>query len=293
LDATRKDVGVKAIEVLDGGMLTTVQDLGRFGYQRYGVPTSGALDLFSHRAANRLVGNPDDAAGLEMTLIGPRLRFVAPVTIAVTGADLGARGDAVGVRGARPVLLGGALHLGEAARPVYGHAHTLRVVLGPQDDRFTPDGIRTFLSSSYSVSPQSDRMGYRLAGPVIQHLRGADIVSDGTPFGAVQVAGDGVPIVLLADRGTAGGYTKIATVIGPDIPRLAQAAPGDTVTFEAVSLAEAYEAVRRQESALASIGPRRVRVSRLKKIAAVVAAVAAESESRTPSKAEGREPDAV
>jgi antagonist of KipI len=233
------------------------------------------------------------AGGVDVpTVLGSRSTYTRSKLGGIEGRALAA-GDAVGVRGARPVLLGGALHLGEAARPVYGHAHTLRVVLGPQDDRFTPDGIRTFLSSSYSVSPQSDRMGYRLAGPVIQHLRGADIVSDGTPFGAVQVAGDGVPIVLLADRGTAGGYTKIATVIGPDIPRLAQAAPGDTVTFEAVSLAEAYEAVRRQESALASIGPRRVRVSRLKKIAAVVAAVAAESESRTPSKAEGREPDAV
>ncbi len=84
---------VKIIEVVDGGMLTTVQDLGRYGYQRYGVPTSGAMDLFSLRAANRLVGNPDHAACLEMTLVAPRLRFVAPATIAVTGADLGARID--------------------------------------------------------------------------------------------------------------------------------------------------------------------------------------------------------
>ncbi len=84
-------------------------------------------------------------------------------------------------------------------------------------------------------------MGYRLSGPRIEHLRGPDIISDGTPFGAVQVAGDGVPIVLLADRGTAGGYTKIATVIGPDIPKLAQAVPGDTVTFESVGLDEAYQ----------------------------------------------------
>ena len=72
---------MKAIDVIDGGMLTTVQDLGRFGYQRYGVPTSGALDLFSLRAANRLVGNPDDAAGLEMTVVGPRLRFVVSARI--------------------------------------------------------------------------------------------------------------------------------------------------------------------------------------------------------------------
>jgi biotin-dependent carboxylase-like uncharacterized protein len=333
---------VKAIEVLDGGMLTTVQDLGRFGFQRYGVPTSGAMDLFSLRAANRLVGNPDDAAGLEMTLVGPRLTFRVPATIALTGADLGARlgdrpvprwesvivepgtvlwfsgprdgvraylavagaidvpvvlgsrstytrsklggldgrplraGDILYVGGDRPVLPGEALHLPAAHRPVYGHAHVLRVVLGPQDDWFTAKGIETFLSSTYTVAPQSDRMGYRLTGPVIGHLRGPDIVSDGTPFGAVQVAGDGAPIVLLADRGTAGGYTKIATVIGPDIPRLAQAVPGDTVGFERVTLDAAYRAGREQEALLAAIAPARwgSDLARLRKVAAAVAAVA-------------------
>jgi allophanate hydrolase subunit 2 len=119
-------------------------------------------------------------------------------------------------------------------------------------------------------------MGYRLAGPRIEHLRGPDIVSDGTPCGAVQVAGDGAPIVLLADRGTAGGYTKIATVIGPDIPRLAQAAPGDTVTFEKVTLDAAYHAVRDQEARLAAITStdRAVDRARLRQVAAAVAAVA-------------------
>jgi biotin-dependent carboxylase-like uncharacterized protein len=334
---------VRAIEVIDGGLLTTVQDLGRYGYQRYGVPTSGALDLFSLRAANRLVGNPDDAAGLEMTVVGPRLRFLVPVTIALTGADLEARldgrpvarwqsvlveagatlsfggpqdgiraylavtgaidtplvlgsrstytrsklggvegrplkgGDVLPVCGERPVLLGGFLRLPEADRPTYGHSQVLRVVLGPQDDRFTARGIDTFLSSTYTVAPQSDRMGCRLTGPVIQHLRGPDIISDGTPVGAVQVAGDGVPIVLLADRGTAGGYTKIATVIGPDLPLLAQAAPGDEVTFTCVDLETAYAAVRGQEERLASIVPAGPGVdrSRLLKVAAAVAAVAA------------------
>jgi biotin-dependent carboxylase-like uncharacterized protein len=333
---------VRTIEVIDGGMLTTVQDLGRHGYQRYGVPVSGALDRFALRAGNRLVGNEDGAAGLEVTLIGPRLRFLAPATIALTGADLGARlngqpaprwqsvvveagavlsfvepsdgvraylavaggldvpvvlgsrstytrsklggvdgrplkpGDALEVRGDRPVLLGGALRLPEANRPAYGHAHALRVVLGPQDDRFTPRGIDTFLSSAYTVTPQSDRMGCRLNGPVIEHLRGPDIVSDGIPFGAVQVAGDGVPIVLLADRGTAGGYTKIATVIGPDLPRLAQAAPGDTVTFTRVDLAAAYAAVAEEERLLESIAPAGPGAdkARLLEVAAAVAAVA-------------------
>jgi antagonist of KipI len=339
---------VRAIEVVDGGMLTTVQDLGRYGYQRYGVPTSGALDLFSLRAANRLVGNADDAAGIEMMLVGPRLRFLVPATIALTGANLDARvdgrrvdrwqsvvveagatlsfigpedgiraylavaggidvpvvlgsrstyvrsklggvegralraGDVLQVCGERPVLLGGALRLAESSRPSYGHAHVVRVVLGPQDDRFTARGIDTFLSSTYTVAPQSDRMGYRLSGPVIEHLRGPDIVSDGTPFGAVQVAGDGVPIVLLADRGTAGGYTKIATVIGPDIPLVAQAAPGDEVRFTRVDLETAYAAVREQEEQLGSIGPAGPSIdrARLLRVAAAVAAVAARTRTR-------------
>jgi len=333
---------VRTIEVVDGGMLTTIQDLGRYGYQRYGVPTSGAMDLFSLRAANRLVGNSDGAACLEMTLVGPRLRFLAPATIAVTGADLGAQldgrpvplwesvlvepgtelwfagpesgiraylavagsldvplvlgsrstytrsalggldgrrlqaGDTLDVVGEGPVLLGGTLRLPADRRPACGHAHVLRVVLGPQDDRFTSAGIETFLSSTYTVAPQSDRMGYRLSGPRIEHLRGPDIISDGTPFGAVQVAGDGVPIVLMADRGTAGGYTKIATVIGPDIPKLAQAAPGETVTFEAVTLDAACRAVQEQEDHLAAIAPvaRASDLARLRQVAAAAVAVA-------------------
>jgi biotin-dependent carboxylase-like uncharacterized protein len=332
---------VKAIEVVDGGLLTTVQDTGRFGYQRYGVPTSGALDLFAVRAANRLVGNDEDAAAIEMTLIGPRLRFLVPATVALTGADLSASldgrpvprwqsvlagagavlsfgaaadgmraylavaggidvpvvlgsrstytrsrlggvdgralkaGDLLAIGTERPVLLGGVRKLPDAYRPAYGHSHALRVVLGPQDDRFTARGIETFLSSSYSVTPQSDRMGYRLAGPRIEHSRGPDLVSDGTPHGAVQVAGDGVPIVLLADRGTTGGYTKIATVIGPDLPMVAQAAPGDTVTFARVDLDAAYAAVREQERRLDAIAPAAPGAdrARLLKVAAAVAAV--------------------
>jgi hypothetical protein len=96
-------------------------------------------------------------------------------------------------------------------------------------------------------------MGYRLEGPLIEHLSGADIVSDGTPLGAVQVPGDEVPLIMLADRGTTGGYAKIATVIGVDISRLAQAMPEDTLTFKAVTLEEAHAVLREREEALQSI----------------------------------------
>ena len=111
--------------------------------------------------------------------------------------------------------------------PIYASRQTLRVVPGPQDEAFAPERCAGSSHPPIRSAAQSDRMGYRLDGPRIEHQAGADIVSDGTPPGAVQVTGDGLPIVLLADRGTAGGYTKIATVIGVDLARLGQMRPGD------------------------------------------------------------------
>ncbi len=304
---------METIEVLDGGLFTTVQDLGRYGYQRYGVPVAGALDQFALRVANVLVSNPEEEAGLEITLVGPSLRFLAETVVAITGADLDPRLDdepvpmwqafAVpqggmltfgGVRdGMRAYLavaggidvpqvlgsrstytrsrLGGiegrALQSGDRLAsfgeesvpqlegrklpqeqvPAYGHSHILRVMLGPQDDAFTPEGLQTFLSSNYTITPQSDRVGYRHQGREIQHKDGADIVSDGIPFGAVQVAGDGMPIVLLTDRGTTGGYTKIATIISADLADVAQAIPGDEISFRSVTVEEAHQALTQQE----------------------------------------------
>ncbi len=305
-------------EVLDPGTLTTVQDLGRYGFQRYGVPVSGAMDGFALRAGNLLVGNHEGAPSLEMTIAGPQLRFLDRAIVAVTGADMQPRigdhaapmwqpfavhGDTVltfrGLRsGARaylaiaggfdvPVVLGsrstylrsrfGGFNgrpLAQGDRlarlagdeptdtrrmplsgfPTYLESHRLRIVIGPQEAAFTPQGVQTLLSSAYTITAQSDRMGYRLEGPRIEQRSGADIVSDGTPAGAVQVAGDGMPLVLLADRGTTGGYAKIATIIGVDLPRLAQARPGDRVFFDAVTVREAHEALARERALLEQIG---------------------------------------
>lgn len=121
----------------------------------------------------------------------------------------------------------------------------LRVVLGPQNDRFTKDGLDTFLNTAYTVSNECDRMGYRLEGETaIEHENGFDIISDGTAFGAVQVPGSGMPIILFADRGTTGGYTKIATVLSVDMNKLAQVGPGSTIRFQEVSVAEANRIFR-------------------------------------------------
>lgn len=124
--------------------------------------------------------------------------------------------------------------------PEYQADNELRVVLGPQQDHFTEQGIRTFLESEYLVSVQADRMGFRLEGPPVEHRSGADIVSDGIPPGAVQVPGDGLPIILLADRQTTGGYAKIATVCTVDLPGLAQVEMGQRVSFSEVTQQEAY-----------------------------------------------------
>lgn len=118
---------------------------------------------------------------------------------------------------------------------------TLRAVLGPQEDLFTEEGIASFLNTEYLVTPANDRMGYRLEGEEITHKAGADIVSDGIVMGAVQVPSSGQPIILMADRQTTGGYTKIATVVTADLPLLAQAQAGTKIRFQQVSVEEAQQ----------------------------------------------------
>jgi KipI family sensor histidine kinase inhibitor len=295
------------LTMLDAGALTTVQDLGRFGYQRFGVPVTGAMDTDALRAANRLVDNAAGDAALEMTVTGPTVRCERDGMWGLTGADMGASlngrpvprwqsfvvraGDILtmgaardGIRGYLAVaggldvplvlrsrstcLAGGfggvdgrALRPGDqlgtvqsrpmaprrslvARRLPAAAALDVRVVLGPQDEAFTPEGLETFLNGIYAVTPRSDRVGCRLDGPRITHRHGADIISDATACGSVQVTGDGQPIVLMTDRGTTGGYTKIATVISADLSLMAQAGPGTRVRFIAVSLDVALDARR-------------------------------------------------
>lgn len=308
---------MEVFEVIQPGFLTTVQDKGRHGYQQYGVPVSGAMDTYALLAANLLVGNSGGEACLEITVVGPRLRVLDEIAIAITGADLSpslnnnplpmwqvvavCSGDTIsfgqprsgcrsylavaggidvplimgsratylrsrlgGLKG-RPLHSGDRLHSGKARTeiamrllppqyvPEYQTENELRAVLGPQDDYFTENGIRTFLGSEYTISLQADRMGYRLEGPPIEHRAGADIVSDGIPAGAVQVPGDGLPIILLADRQTTGGYVKIATVSSVDLPKLAQAQPGERVRFLPVTEEEAYHLLREYEQTIDSL----------------------------------------
>jgi len=123
-------------------------------------------------------------------------------------------------------------------------------MLGPQEDRFTKKGIEAFLSSDYRVGSQSDRMGYRLEGPTIEHRSGSDIISEPIARGAIQVPGDGLPIILLWDAQVSGGYTKIANVISADLDRLAQVMPGESLRFQAVTLEKAHQALREEKCRL-------------------------------------------
>ena len=312
------------VRVRKPGLLTTVQDRGRWRYQAMGVSVAGPMDMYSHRLANALVGNDEDAATLEVTLTGPELEFVDDRDVAVTGADFdlapaGVRpfkaGDRLAfgqrIRGARayvaisggiatpkvfgsrathlPSAMGGndgralkagdELPLGPRTGPpkgghyVQGYVHgvrsvrlqadqpadhptILRVLRGPQLDRFAAGALDALQSAPYRIGTDSSRMGYRLTGPRLEHTRGADIISDATPLGVLQVPASGQPILLMADRQTTGGYAKIATVISADISVAGQLAPGDEIRFAVCTPAEALAALIAQEQTLMAIAGR-------------------------------------
>lgn len=169
--------------------------------------------------------------------------------------------------GPKPLVAGEALTFAEAAPPpleplaltapwLASSDAPMRLLLGPQDDYFAPEEIEAFLNTRWRIGARSDRMAYRLEGPTVRHRRGHDIVSDGVAMGAIQIPGDGAPLALMADRQPTGGYPKIATVIGPDLGRLAQLRPGEDLSFRAVDWDEAV-AARRDYFAAIEAGPKR------------------------------------
>ena len=134
----------------------------------------------------------------------------------------------------------------------------IRVLFGPQDDEFADETKKLFVDSDWKISTTSDRMGYRLEGPVLKHLHDHNIVTDGTVNGSIQVPGNGQPIVLMPDRGTSGGYPKIATVISPDLGRFAQIPVGRPFRFKAISMTEAQAEARKFADLLRTL-PNRLR----------------------------------
>ncbi len=139
------------------------------------------------------------------------------------------------------------LGLSYKAIPDYHDQTPIRVVAGPETDRFTDEGIKTFYNEPHTISPESDRMGYRLERAEIPHKNGADIWSDAVPLGTIQVPANGQPIILMADRQTTGGYNRIATVISVDIPKIAQLPPGSKIRFHPVKVHEAQKLAKKRE----------------------------------------------
>jgi UPF0271 protein len=309
---------VSALKVVRSGPSTTVQDLGRWGYQHLGVPVGGALDTTSLRLANAVAGNAQGMAGLEFRLMGPEIEVAAEAVRFALGGPVEAfvagdpprrvapwrgvvlrRGERLQVRRVDGAAVGYlAVEGGFALLPVLGSLSTygraglggidgralrdgdllplardepsaradamletappaagmpLRVILGPQQEAFVEASLEAFLDATFTVGRDADRMGIRLDGPRLIHRAGADIVSEGVAQGVIQVPANGQPILLLADRQTVGGYTKIATIISADLPAAGRLPPGATVRFAAVTLEEAVAARRAAEAAIARL----------------------------------------
>lgn len=299
------------LEILSPGAYASLQDGGRRGYRRIGVPWAGVLDARLMRIANALVGNAEGVAVIECFDGGLQLAARgAPVRVAVAGdavieieTDGGhrplpawrsvtlAEGGILRIRRlgsgriamvavaglVLPAVMGSASTYARAAlggldgcalasamrvpaapvgpdpervlaRPPAADGGPIRVVPGPQADHFPAAAMDALLGSEYRVTPAADRMGIRLDGPQLAHLGAGEIVSDATVPGSIQVPGNGQPIVLLADAQTAGGYPKIATVIGADLARLAACRPGQMLRFAAVSATDGERIARVAEA---------------------------------------------
>jgi antagonist of KipI len=301
-----------SLELIEVNGLATIQDSGRTGWGRFGVPLSGPMDMFAFRAANLLAGNPSNSAAIEIGLGDITFRATRDCVIAVAGVGyslsvyiwdfplwnsffvrsgwivrmnkmdtgmwaylavaggiqtplvLGScstylRGALGGFEG-RQLQVGDRLGSGTASRPLndlaaralpiearpgYGDNPIVDVIMGPQENYFTDESKSIFLSSEYSVSLTSDRMGYRLEGPVLTHRNKTELISEGMTPGAIEVPSNGQPIVMMADSPTTGGYPKIAGIATADLPALAQCTPSKSkIRFQETSAAKAQKKYR-------------------------------------------------
>jgi len=309
------------ITVLKSALQTTVQDQGRRGLRHLGVGAAGPMDRLSFSVANLLVGNPPDAAGLELTLPPARLRFETPCEFALTGADCAARlddqpvpiGRRIYAAGAQVLHLSAPLHAAIAYLAVAGGLSTpevmgsrstdvqarfgglegralragdvlttraatasaataraaltaaaattpsvllpqlgeqIRILPGPEYDEFEADAREALVAATWIVSTQSNRMAYRLDGPLLKRERGTDLRSHAVFPGVVQVPPGGTPMVLMADAQATGGYPRIASVIAADLGRLAQRRPATALHFALETRAGARVAWQKQQTYL-------------------------------------------
>ncbi|UED72540.1 biotin-dependent carboxyltransferase family protein [Brevibacillus sp. DP1.3A] len=323
-----------SIEVVSPGLCTTVQDRGRYGYQRHGVNVGGAMDTLALQMANMLVGNHRDEAVLELTMKGPTLLFQKDMLVAICGGDLSPTINKNPIKSNRAVWVksGSMLQFGHAKQGcraylavaggwdvpiVMGSRSTnlragfgglagrmlqagdrlehnpqssfslylakqleqkargaafsntnwfipfgyvtksreaiVRVIRGDQFDDFTSESRQSFFEQAFQVSPQSDRMGYRLTGPTLALTSPLELISAAVTMGTIQVPPDGQPIILMADRQTIGGYPKIGYVATVDLPIIAQLRPGETMRFQEISLHDAQRALYERERTMNEI----------------------------------------
>lgn len=307
------------LTIRKSGLQTAIQDLGRTGYQRYGVIASGVMDPFAHRIANLLVGNEEADPTLEIALSGPTIEFGDDHFIAICGGDLSPTLDGQAFpmwrcqkvqkgsvlsfgepkRGARSYLavagsfdlpmimdshstylragIGGfdgrALKNGDILKTLplstersgaLGRAHketpdwlipparyheepVVRMIPGRQYPLFDESSRAKVFEEPFTVSANSDRMGYRLEGPALALAEPEELISEAVAFGSVQVPADGNPIVLLADRQTTGGYPKIGQVASVDLPLVSQLKPGQSLRFRRISVSDAEQLYIEQE----------------------------------------------
>lgn len=293
------------LKLLEVTGVATLQDSGRRGWNKFGVPTSGPMDWFAYQAANSLLDNSPNSAVIELGLGELTFRALRNTTIAVTGAGYEVENyvwtfplwttfyvragwtvhvkktsdgnwayiaiaggfDSPVIMNSRSTYLrggiGSALKVGDvlhsfapktdllklAARdfPVnkytrYSQIPIIDVIPAPQVDWFTPEGIRTFYESEYTLSPSFDRMGYRLQGSPIEKAIFKELISEGMTMGSIQIPADGQPIIMMADAPTAGGYPKIANVTRASLPLLAQCEAGvSKIRFRETTVEEAQE----------------------------------------------------
>lgn len=325
-----------SIEVLTPGLMTSLQDLGRYGYQKHGVIVSGAMDTYALRIANLLTGNSEGEAALEITLVGPKLKVEKGTLLAITGGNLspviegkpvpmwrpvyithdsilefgacksGCRTylavaggyDVPAVMGSKSTYIRAGIggfagrtlksgdrlkrgplseqalqitkHLIKRSSDEYfiapawyaGHGYipeapvkpvTVRMMKGRQFDFFTEDSKERLLRQPFTITTQSDRMGYRLSGEQLNLSEPLELISEAVALGTVQVPPDGNPIILLADRQTAGGYPKIGQLALVDVLKIAQAKPGSSLLFEEVTVEEAEQLYLTKEKEIETV----------------------------------------
>ncbi|MER2060768.1 MAG: biotin-dependent carboxyltransferase family protein [Niallia sp.] len=309
------------ITVLSSGMLSSIQDLGRYGFQKHGVIVSGAMDTYSLRIGNLIVGNKEGEAGLEITLLGPTLLFESDMLIAITGGDLSPEIGGKLVPLWRPVFVkkgsvlkfgkikagcraylsvaggftvpeilnskstylrariggykGRAIKAGDRLEVTsishhskklinklhnktasdafittkwfvdfhkfisFANEYRIRVLAGNHFSLCSIKSQMNFYTGKYTITPQSDRMGYRITGPEVKLNEKCELLSEAVTFGTIQLPPDGKPIILVADRQTTGGYPKIAQVVSADLSLIAQMKPGEKIRFQESTLQEA------------------------------------------------------